>query len=116
MAVDFDFLAARGLTGARMAGGLEDDLSGDKERIRALRRGVDGGLATMLSCQSRHQTDVHVLIKVQRCALNISSSSGFRNEDMVLFNVRYIYICQRTVPIMLWEPIQCNGSSHSIAI
>ena len=80
--MDFDFLAARGLTGARMAGGLEGDLSGDKERIRALRRGVDGGLATMLSCQSRHQTDVHVLLRVQRCALNISSSSGFRNEDM----------------------------------
>ena len=37
MAIDFDFLAARGLTGACMAGGLEDDFSGDEERIRALR-------------------------------------------------------------------------------
>jgi len=49
--MDFDFLAARGLTGARMAGGLEDYFSRDEARIRTLRRGVDGGLATMLSRQ-----------------------------------------------------------------
>ena len=54
--MDFDFLAARGFTGARMAGGLEGDFSGDEERIRALRRGVDGGLATMLSRQERTGT------------------------------------------------------------
>jgi len=51
VAIDFDFLAARGLTGVRMAEGLEDDFSRDEERTRARRRGVDGGLATMLSRQ-----------------------------------------------------------------
>jgi len=37
-------------------------------------------------------TDVHPLIRVQRCALNISSSSGFRNEDMVQCNVTFIVV------------------------
>jgi len=54
--MDFDFLAARGLIGARMEGGLEDDFSRMEERIRALRRGVDGGLATMLSRQAQEPT------------------------------------------------------------
>ena len=95
-----------------MAGALEGNFSGDEERIRVLRRGVDGGLATMHVVSSRQeltgtrfgaQTDVHLLIRVQTCALNISSSSGFRNEGMHGTVQCYIYICQRTAPIMLWE-------------
>jgi len=53
------------------------------------------------------QTDVHLLVRVQRCALNTSSSSGFRNEDMVQFNVTIIFVSGWTGPIMPWEPIQC---------
>jgi hypothetical protein len=72
--MDFDFLATRGLTGARTAGGLEGDFSGDEERIRALRRRVGGGLTTQPCCFARSrqeqgtrfgaQTDVHRLIRV----------------------------------------------------
>jgi len=71
--------------------------------------------------QVRAQTHVHLLIRIQRCALNISSSSGFRNEDMVHCNVTFILSVDVTGSIMPWEPIQCctykrNGSSHNIAI
>jgi hypothetical protein len=38
----------------------------------------------------RAQTDVHRLIRVQKRALGIASSPGFRNEDMVRFNVTFV--------------------------
>ena len=44
------------------------------------------------------QTDVHLLIRVQRCSLNISSNAGFRNEDTVRFNVTLIVVSGQRRP------------------
>jgi hypothetical protein len=75
------FLATRGLTGARTAGGLEGDLEGDEERIRALQRGVVGGLATMLSRQEQIGTGDQIRDSVLRFT---SYKGGFVSQRHVL--------------------------------
>jgi hypothetical protein len=82
----------------RIAGGLEGDFSGDKERIRVPRRGVDGA-AQEQGTRFGAQTDVHHLIRVQKRALSIASSSGFRSEGMVTIGDRFHSL--RCLPFLL---------------